>query len=256
MLLIEKYSFSRLSAFHQCKYQFYLTYIKEYKGTDNAFSQYGSFVHELLEDYANNKKAIFELLDAFIDGYPFSVTEDFPPNAHVDLSESYYNDGITYLTDFEGFGDNYDVVAAEGEFEEIIDNDFILHGYIDLLLRDKATGDLIVEDHKSKSSFKNKREQKEYARQLYLYSLHIYRKYGQFPKLLRFNMFRKQKTVDIPFNKKDYDEALLWAQNTVKEIRECTDYPPTVDDFFCRYLCNHGKSCEFGRCTEDDNREG
>jgi ATP-dependent exoDNAse (exonuclease V) beta subunit len=226
-----------------------LTYIEQRKGTDNAFSQYGSFVHELLEDYANNKKAVFELLDAFVDGYPFSVTKEFPPNAHVDLNESYYNDGVAYFTEFDGFGD-YEVVAAEDEFEEAIDDDFILNGFIDLVLKDKD-GNIIIRDHKSKSSFKNKKEQHDYARQLYLYRLRIYRKYGQYPKLLQFNMFRKQNLIDIPFNQKDYDEALLWMKNTVKQIRECKEYPAKADEFFCKFLCNHGKTCEFGRCTED-----
>ena len=58
-------------------------------------------------------------------------------------------------------------IGAESEF----------NGIIDLVYEDEQ-GRLIVHDYKSKSSFKNKAEQKKYARQLYLYSLHIKEKYG------------------------------------------------------------------------------
>jgi hypothetical protein len=50
-------------------------------------------------------------------------------------------------------------------------------------------------------------------------------------------------------------------RDTVKQIRECKDYLAVIAEvedkkkkkfeFFCRYLCDHGKTCEFGRCTED-----
>ena len=104
--------------------------------------------------------------------------------------------------------------------------------------------DIPIQDYKSKSSFKNKREQAEYARQLYLYALFVKKKYGRYPDILRFMMFRKNMSIDIPFNESDLNEALSWARETVKEIRECWDFTPTCDEFFSENLCNHREYCE------------
>ena len=56
-------------------------------------------------------------------------------------------------------------------------------------------------DHKSKGKFKSKKEQAEYARQLYVYAKYVKEKYGKFPKVLIFNMFNAGELIKIPFNK-------------------------------------------------------
>ena len=99
----------------------------------------------------------------------------------------------------------------------------------------------------SKSSFKSKKEQAEYARQLYLYALHVKKKYGKYPELLQFSMFRKNVVIEIPFDEKSLNEAVRWAKETVKEIRECWDFAPNCDEFFSENLCNHREYCDCKR---------
>ena len=122
------------------------------------------------------------------------------------------------------------------EYVEFKIDKFDFRGYIDQVLED-ADGEIIIVDHKSKAQFKSKAEQKEYARQLYLYAIPIFEKYGKYPKSLVFNMFRKQKVVTIDFKTEDLEEAKEWALKTIKEITETNIFAPTTDEFLCSSLC-------------------
>lgn len=213
-------------------------------GIGNAFAQVGTLAHSILERYANGELKCGELAKVFKKEFSQEVTLEFPEFFH-DLRDIYYKGTLAYFKQFNGFGD-YKILSAEEKFEVEID-DWIFNGVIDLRLEDKD-GNLIIEDHKSKSSFKNKEEQKKYARQLYLYAHYIIEKYGVTPKTLVFNMFRKQKLLEIPFNQEDYKEALEWARNTVAQIRKEDTYEPTKDDFYCGNLCDFRDGiCRFNK---------
>ena len=240
----ERYSYSRLKAFEQCKYQYYLTYYgkargEEDRGEENAFSQYGTLVHSLLERYEKKELMSYELLSQYEREYPGAVTYDFPDNNYVDLAESYYNDGAVFFADFDGFGD-LEVVGAEDEFEFEIE-DFILCGYIDLILRDRE-GKLIVRDWKSMSALK-KKDERQKRRQLYTYCARVKEKFGRFPDKIEFGLFRKQKLSGFKFDKRDFDETMDWVKHTVHEIRKCTDWSTSYNDFYCSNLCGHRNDC-------------
>lgn len=157
------------------------------------------------------------------------------------MKELYYNQGLEYLKNFSGYDDRK-ILGVEEKFDLGID-DWIFNGVIDLVYEDK-NGKLVIQDYKSKSSFKNKKEQAEYARQLYLYALHVKNKYGKYPDLLQFCMFRKNTVIEIPFDENSLEEAVGWAKDTVKEIRECWDFSPSCDEFFSQNLCNHRDYCD------------
>ena len=65
-----------------------------------------------------------------------------------------------------------------------------VRGFIDLLVRDRNDGRLIVVDHKSKSRFKSDQELELYGFQPYLYAEWVLQTYGEYPKELVFNLFR------------------------------------------------------------------
>lgn len=241
------YSFTKINAYYQCKYQYYLNYIlkaeERPEKKENAFSEYGTFVHSIFEKYFKGELFDFELTSYYEDNYDLNVIEEFPPNAFADLGETYYNDGYSFLENFDGYP-GYETIGVEQNF--VVDfGKFKLRGFIDLILRDKSDGKIIIQDWKSKAKFKTKKEQKEYARQTYLYSKYIYDTYGEFPKTLRFAMFRKNTMCEIPFNIKDYKEAIEWASMAVNEIESCSDWKETYDEFYCRYLCDYRDSCKY-----------
>lgn len=238
----ERYSFSKLSTFNDCKYAYWLTYIEHQKGTGNCFSSFGTEVHSIMERYAKGKLSLWDLASTYEKEFDAAVPEEFPSFPFCqDMRGLYYEQGLNYLRNFGGYP-KYKILGVESQFDIAID-DWVFNGIIDLVYEDEQ-GRLVVHDYKSKSSFKNKAEQKKYARQLYLYSLHIKEKYGKYPDLLRFMMFRKETSVDIPFKLEDLNEAVNWAKNTVKAIRTCWDYSPSCEEFFGNYLCNHRKDCE------------
>ena len=219
----ERYSFSKLSSFNTCKYGYWLTYIEHQKGVGNCFSSYGTEVHSLMERYAKNELSLWDLASTYEWEFESAVPEEFPSLPFcANLKELYYEQGLNYLRNFGGYP-KYKILEVEKQFDQ---------------------GRLIVHDYKSKSSFKSKAEQKEYARQLYLYSLHIKEKYGRYPDILRFMMFRKETAVDIPFKMDGLTEAVHWAKNTVQSIRNCWDFSPSCEEFFGNNLCNHRESCE------------
>lgn len=238
----ETYSFSKLSSFHQCKYQYYLTYIEKRKGEENAFSQYGTFVHSILERHAKGELGAWELLDAYTDGYEAAVTKPFPPNQYADLKESYYRDGYEFLKNFDGL-DDLKILGTEVRFKEPLD-DFVYTGVIDLIYQ-AHDGGIVVRDWKSKAKFANKKEQAEYARQPLSYGLYIINKYQQPPNLLQFFMFRKSNIIDIPFKQTEYEAALKWIRDSVTSIRSCKEYPAALDEFFCSNLCDFRNTCPF-----------
>lgn len=237
--MVERYSFSKLSSFHTCPYGYYQRYIKGLKGEGNAFSSYGTLVHSILERWAKNEIPMDILADMFEWEFPIEVPEKFPYNKYVDLRESYFNQAVSYLKNFNGFP-GLKILGVEERFDVYVD-DWIFNGVIDLV--GEKNGELIIIDHKSHKKFASKDEQHQYTRQLYLYSLHIKEKYGEYPGQLMFNMFRNPAEVYAMFDEQNLDEALQWARGTVKEIRECFDFYPTPNDFFCRNLCNHRKYC-------------
>jgi len=238
----ERYSFTKLSSFRTCKYGYKLTYIDHKKGIGNCFSSYGTEMHSLMERYAKGEIDLWDLPEIYQWEFDAAVPEAFPDAFFCkNMRDLYYQQGLTYLQNFPGYSDR-EILEVESQFTCDID-DWEFTGIIDLVFKDKE-GRLVIQDYKSKSSFKSKKEQAEYARQLYLYSLHIKEKYGRYPDILRFMMFRKNTIVDIPFDEAKLQEALTWAKETVKEIRECWDYEPSCEEFFSQNLCNHREYCD------------
>lgn len=195
-----------------------------------------------MERYAKGELELWDLVDVFQWEFDTAVPEPFPNNKYCpNMRQLYYDQGLEYLKNFPGYPGKK-ILEVESSFDVDID-DWVFNGVIDLVMEDE-NGKLIIQDYKSKSSFKSKKEKAEYARQLYLYALHIKEKYGRYPDILRFMMFRKNTPVDIIFSEEDLKEALDWAKQTVKDIRECWDFAPSCDEFFSENLCNHREYCD------------
>ena len=123
-----------------------------------------------------------------------------------------------------------------------------------MLVKDKETGEIIIIDHKSasikilKNGSISKSDQKhflEFKRQLYLYSIPIVKEYGSVSKL-KWNMFKDQKWIEIPWKQEEYDEAIQWAKDTLKLIENESLWLPNQDYYYCNYLCGQrNNACEF-----------
>lgn len=254
----KRWSFSSIDSFDECPRNFYLHYILHKRQKQNAFAEWGSYCHEILEAYFKGDLNIYQLGDFYEQYYKMFNTKKFPPNKYVVLADSYHKRGLEYFKTFSDPFKDYEVVGVEQEIETKIGK-YNFVGYIDLILRDKQ-GNYIIVDHKSIGKMKSPEMQAHKTLQLYLYSKYIYETYGKYPTELKFNMFRAGTILTIPFDESEYIKALNWAESTIDRIYEETSWMDKIkldylskdkdieeysqDDFFCNYLCGSRKSCD------------
>lgn len=187
----------------------------------------------------------FELAEVYTAEYDKAVKEYFPPFPRG-LAGRYYDEGLRYFKSFDGFGDNYDILSVEDRFElDIRGNRFV--GIADLILLDRNTGLITVIDHKSKSMQSLRKKLFENTRQLYTYAAYVKEHFGEYPSMLRFNMFRYGKFVDEPFSMARYSETMDWIERTIAIIRADRDWHAFPSDYFCRFICSTRDSCPIGQ---------
>lgn len=220
---LQTFSFSKLKNFEECPICYWRNYIKHFPKNDKSgLSEFGTFCHKILEMYEKGELEIWEMLSYYKDNFAKEVPSSFvvkmSDTFSKDLYPYYYQDGENYFTNFEGYS-NWEILESEYQFEIPITDNALFNGKVDLIARSKKSGRLIIIDHKSKSKFKSKDELAEYAKQLYLYAFAVHEKYGEWPKTLYFNMFRKGELVTIPFDKKEYRMAMNWAVDTINAIQ-------------------------------------
>lgn len=255
------WSYSRLSAFEQCRYAFYLKYILEdeqtYLQEGNYFAELGSFMHEILERVFKGEMEMADACDYFVSHYDDYVLYSTKPS----IMDKSFEACAAYLQEEDlSWLEAYEILGVELEVAFSIAG-YQFKGYIDLLLRHKETGNIVVLDHKSaaypfseKTNELLKAHEKSflsYEKQMYLYSCAVYQLYGKFPKWIAWNHFKAQKCAVIPFDADRYAEAVQWFVKTIHDIENETEFKETMDYFYCHHLCEFRNSCEYK--LYDDN---
>ena len=235
-----------------------MQYIDDEPGVRNAFAEYGTFVHSVLEKYYKGKISLFDLAEYYKDHYDENVTVEFPRFGMTDLAESYYNSGLRYFDEYEDpFSDNDEVVAVEKKVKMEMSG-YPFTGIIDLVLRNRQTGDITIVDHKS-HNFKSKKEVAEYARQLYLYAEIVKREFGEYPKRLTFNTFRNGQVISMDFEIEKVAEVQKWFVDTIAQIYADEEFAPKKDTTFCNTICSVRRSCpcssEYGMIDEEEDED-
>lgn len=252
------FSFSRCHCFENCKYEWYLNYLlrdpdgnRIYENEQNFYAAFGGFCHEILEKILKGDMSEKEGFEYYKEHFEENISgfdvSDSTMNKYYFFGFDYFgNLSFAWLKDFEILG-----VEKECKFEV---NGIKFIGYIDLLIKCKNSGDIIVIDHKSgeypigKKGGVLKRKQSDYdayKNQLYLYSRQVYNDYGTYPKKLVWNYFRDSKWLEIPFKYDEYVSAGNWASDLVAEIHKEEIFPPHIDYFYCENLCGFRNSCDY-----------
>ena len=126
-------------------------------------------------------------------------------------------------------------------------------GFIDLLLRNKKTGELELRDHKSASMrwkrngepYQNHAEHwQNFKRQQYLYCVPFVES-GQKIGALSWNMFRMKYIKQIPWDYQEYQESYYWALDQIHKLEEESEWEPTIDFFYCKSLCGYRNNCPY-----------
>lgn len=251
-----QWSYSRLTSFEHCKYEFYLKYIinddDEYLAEGNFYAEVGTFVHEILAMIFNGELKIEDAAQYYIDNFDDNVFYKIRQSTADKIFEtcaSYLADvDFTWLNDYEIIG-----VEKEVNFSK---NGYKFIGFIDLLLRDKNDGKLVIMDNKSSEypfkkdggiKAKVKDNFESYKHQMYLYGLAVYEEYGEYPKELVWNHFKDGgKLAKIPFKLEGgLYPAIGWMFDTIEQIENEEDFEASQDYFYCHNLCDFRNSCEY-----------
>lgn len=223
-------SYSQLSLFLQCGGRWLKYYLLgEGQPEDTESTELGTQIHEAIEIYCSGIQdgkewslgEVVDLVDGSLDmrGIKFKPQEvdNEIVQQHLRMAESLFNgdDGLGKLLK------QCDVIGQEIEFRhhfklpfEVVFqgekyNEVVINGSVDLLLKDKETGDLIVVDHKtSKKMFDDDKLYHDY--QFPIYCLVIQSMYGRLPSKCYYNFTRFNKLKEAPaLVEKDEDSYVV-----------------------------------------------
>ena len=238
------WSYSRLEAFDDCPYRWFLKYIKRYDEEDKFYASYGRFMHKLLEGFYKGELTKEDMLTRFLLCFSTEVRGVRPPANTV---EKYIRCGAEYLKGFEPFRFHMIDVEKKVQFK-LYGIPFV--GFIDYL--GEENGEYVIVDNKSrdlkprsgrKTPTVKDKELDAMLRQLYLYSAAIKQEYGKYPKLLCFNCFRTGTFIEEPFDEDAYNETIDWAKQLVDVILDEEDFNANREFFSCRYICGVSDYC-------------
>lgn len=243
-----EWSYSRLTSFEDCKYRWFLQYIKRKpRGKPQFFATYGTFMHEILENYLSGNLPREELVPYFLDKYDESVVGTAP---NQKISTNFFNSALAYLRTIDFPFSSNEIVETEKEVRfEIGGYRFV--GYIDVLAKRGKSFHIV--DHKShglmprtnrKYQTASDKELDQYLRQQYLYALPIREQLGSFPKTLSFNCYRHGRFITEKFDFNVMEQTKQWAVDRITEIMKEQDWDASPDLFKCNYICDMKDHCE------------
>lgn len=240
------WSFSRISCYNTCPYQFFLTYIQPQEQEPSFYAQFGSFIHDLLARFYQGTLPGDHLTSDYIQMFPVRVSAS-PPSAEI--RARYFLQGLSFLRTVQPLKE--EILGVE-QFAQFSVGGFPFVGYMDLVTR--SPDGLIITDHKSRSLKPRSARQKstksdilldQYLRQLYLYSIFVQQQYGVLPSFLRFNCYRDQVLLQEKFSANALEEAKQWAVSSIHRIINASSFPPNPDFFYCRHLCPVRSACAY-----------
>jgi len=102
------WSYSRLTAFENCRYQWLQKYIFGVGKAEKFFSQFGGFAHDLLQRHLVGELSAKNLKVTYLAEFRKKVTAPAP---NEKIYNSYFEDGKRYFSDIS-FG-NREILAVE-----------------------------------------------------------------------------------------------------------------------------------------------
>jgi hypothetical protein len=256
----EVWSWSRINGFRQgidenpegCGYSWWLSYRENDRGVGNYFTEYGLLGHEMIEKY--NKGELFEwdIEDTLESGLTkFDFKAPFPK-----MGQGYDRKIREFFCTNSAEGVSFADRFAKYEFLESEQEMFIdlegykIRGFIDAVANHTDYG-LIVVDYKSSKAYE-KEKLKNNIMQLYLYSIGIKEKYGQYPDHLMYYYFKEdKKEYAYPFSLDELDRTKQFVLESIEMSKKYTDveqFPPRCsnvpdNDFYAKFLCNQRFTC-------------
>ena len=160
---LDKYSYSKISTYHQCPMRFKLHYLeKNYLFSDSVATEFGTAVHECEERIATAIQVgepidYIALKNNFIIGcrklahkYPNEwVKLDKSNRTYAEKMYLYLDSAIYRLEKFMLDNPDLEIIGIEQKFEYDYDGVHAFTGSIDRAFKNKPTGEIIIQDIKT-----------------------------------------------------------------------------------------------------------
>ena len=250
------WSYSRLKLYITCPYAFYRHYICGEDGEQNYYAANGSLVHDLFNRVIRGELPIGALPESYIEEYDY-ITE----TTYKSTMDKTFDSCLSYLCEIdENILDGYEVIGSEiKQHFSVCGYDFI--GFIDLLLKDKSTGELVLVDHKASSKFLKKNGQpyanmkesyESYSIQMYLYCIAIKNTFGKYPAKIVWHHFKDGSIDVVPFDIKGIENAKNWVLDTLEAIENDESFECNKSYIMCSQLCDFRNDCEYKEDQDDE----
>lgn len=261
------YSYSKLTCFEQCSYQFFKKYVLKEEKRESIYALAGTSTHEAVERIQSGELTNEEALEKWKEemnfhsflGYEFT-TEKTKTN---------------FIESIEHFIKNYKPIPGTVEIEKEFMLDVEGHklrGFIDLLVHNDD-GTISIIDLKTSSKY-SKHDLDKHARQLIIYALAMEQQ-GFEVRDISWNMMKycvvngkrgkkvilrsklekgmefEDYIVSYPLDEKTKEDTKKWIVNTIEEIESKDDLfdewkTCEGNDFYCSNLCSFCDTCEKG----------
>jgi ATP-dependent helicase/DNAse subunit B len=190
-------SFSQFTNWFTCSHKWYRDYIlKEKEFEDSLHMSFGTAIHEAIQNYlkvhfheSEEKAKEIDNVAFFTVAFNNEVTKKKIPHTLPELNE-FIGDGENILKEFldpvnlaMNFSrEKWELLAIEDELNVEIKNNVMLTGKLDIVLREKATGNIRIVDFKTSGSGWTSYQKEDFTKtsQLVLYKA-LYSKKNNIP---------------------------------------------------------------------------
>ena len=98
-----EWSHSRINLYRTCPYAWFAQYILREDSFSNFFSEYGTFIHDLLAQFYKNEITRDEMIMLYITQFKTEVASRVRAKTFDSMREKYYDAGLDYIQTFEPF---------------------------------------------------------------------------------------------------------------------------------------------------------
>jgi hypothetical protein len=276
-------SYSQYSKWFNCPHSWFLDYVKGLRKYEhNLTLSYGNAIHETLQKYVETlytkgmlKATTFDVKDFFIDKLIEDLTKENVKYEEPELVE-FIEDGMALLDEFMTAAvrlqhfppDKYELLGIEKELSIPLINNVDYSGFIDLVLKEKATGRIKIFDFKTSRLGWNMYQKEDLSKtsQLILYKALYSKKYNVSVTqidveffILRRKLYEnarfKQSRIQIFSPDASQKEVKRVVDHFNEFITECFHHDGTykTDAFYpkipgknksnCKWCCHRGVNC-------------
>lgn len=264
-------SFSELTQHRECGHKHLLEkYLQLTPFTTSIHLIFGNTIHAALEIGIRDKINLDERISHFKENFIKEMMDKMMNTKEYADLENFTNQGehILRLLSTEKILEKYDLIGVEMSLYEKLFDIFHFKGFIDLILKDKKTGRILIIDYKTSGEqwdVQKKKKNKVFMAQMRLYK-YFYARKCNVPideidcKYIVLNRLVNKKCPELGFGKiqpveifstnDDIMEAIVLVAETIRNIHIKKEFTKaklegrTKDCFFCPYklnptLCNN-----------------